>query len=480
MPHKDLREWMMHAQQLDELRRVNGVHWDMEMSALSEMVARNKKETRWALLCDEIVGYPKGYRVLLDPLATLPRVAMTLDFDPGIERTEFSYKLREKINSLPSLAPEIVSDGPVLQNIREGKDIDMFSLPAPKYHTQDGGRYIGTGSVTVTRDPESGWVNLGTYRIMIHDEKTLSFHVSPSHHARIHRDQLFARGESMRVAVSFGHDPLLLLAGSASLPYGVSEYNWAGGVRGEPIEVIQAPHTGLPIPATSEIVIEGISSPEDERPEGPFGEWHGYYASSSRLVSTIKVTSLMYRNDPIILGVPSLKPSVAPLVFSSMLREAVVLEQLEKAGVPDVKAIRFHDAAAETMLSIIAIRQRYAGHSRQAARVLAQCGAGAYMGRYTIVVDDDIDIYDNDEVLWALGTRSDPQNAIEILTHCLSGPLDPAIRPGPNKEKWFNSRAIIDACKPWDWRSEFPVAVETPQELLREVKRKFGDQLHSP
>jgi 4-hydroxy-3-polyprenylbenzoate decarboxylase len=474
--HKDLREWIAHAVELDELRQVNGVHWDMEMAALAEVVARETDKRR-TLLFDEIVGYPKGVRVLVDPLVTLPRVAMTLDMDPQIARPQFAHTLRAKLASLRPLPPVTVPTGPVLENVREGDDVDLFSLPAPKWHTLDGGRYLGTGSITITRDPNSGWVNLGTYRIMVHDERTLSFHVSPSHHGGIHRDLAFARGEPIRVAISFGQDPLLLVAGATTLPYGVSEYEWAGGIRGEPFEVIEGARSGLPIPATSEIAVEGIAYPGEDRAEGPFGEWHGYYASSTRLVPTIKVESLMFRNDPILLGVPMLRPSFAPTYFSGLIREALVMEELERAGVPEVKAVHFCEAAASTMLSVVAIRQRYPGHARQAARVLAQCGAAAYMGRYTIVVDDDIDIYNWDDVLWALGTRSDPQNAIEILTHCLSGPLDPAIRPGPQGQKWFNSRAVIDACRPWDWREQFPTPIETPRELMEAVKQKFGDQL---
>lgn len=477
MPHRDLRDWMAHAAALGELRTMRGVHWDMQMSAVAEVFALDMPQKRPALLFDDVPGFPTGRRVLLEPLVTLSRLAMTLDFDPNLSHPEFTRTLRHALGSLKLIPPTVVVTGPVMENVVEGNDIDLLQFPAPKYHALDGGRYIGTGSVTITRDPDAGWVNLGTYRVMIHDERTLSFHVSPSHHARIQRDQLFARGERMKVAISFGHDPLLLVAGTTTVTYGTSEYDWSGGIRGEPIEVIEGPHSGLPIPATAELVIEGISEPNDERPEGPYGEWHGYYASSSHLVPTIKVTNLMYRSDPIILGVPLLRPSIAPLNFPSRIREAVVLDQLEKAGIQDVQAIHFHEAAAGTMFSIVAIKQRYAGHSRQVGRVLAQCGAAAYMGRYTIIVDDDIDIYNNDEVIWALGTRSNPETAIEILTHCLTGPLDPAIQPGPNGQKVFNTRAIIDACRPWDWRNQFPTPVETPADLLKDVRQRFGDQI---
>jgi 4-hydroxy-3-polyprenylbenzoate decarboxylase len=468
---------MANVEKFDELRTVRGVHWDMEMSAVSEVAARDRPSARPAILFDEIVDYPKGHRVLIDSVVTLRRLAITMDFDPDIPRTEFAPKLRERLNVLKLIPPRVVADGPVMENAVEGKDVDLWSIPAPKWHTGDGGRYIGSGSVTVTQDPDSSWVNLGTYRIMVHDENTLSFHISPARHGALHRDKMFAKREPLKVAVSFGHDPLLMVAGSTPIPAGVGEYDWCGGIRGEPIEVMKGPHTGLPIPATAEIVVEGLSYPDDLRPEGPYGEWHGYYAGSSRQVPTVKVTNVMFRRDPIMLGLPLLNPRVGALEFPSMIREAVALDYMSKAGIPEVKAIHFHEAAGGLMFTIVAIRQRYAGHSRHVARVLTSSSVNAYMGRYTIVVDDDINPYDMNEVVWALGTRSDPQNAIEILTKCLTGPLDPAIRPGPNGEKVFNSRAIIDACRPWDWLKEFPPAVETPPDLVAAARRKFGDQL---
>ena len=477
MPNEDLREWIAKVHDRGELRVVRGAHWDMEMSAISEVVSRDKSTPRWSVLFDEIVGYPKGYRVLTDTVVTLPRLAMTMDMDPEIARADFPHVLRARLSAMKMLAPRTIADGPVTENCVEGNDIDMFRFPAPKWHTGDGGRYIGSGSVTITQDPESDWVNLGTYRVMIHDEQTLSFQISPSRHGAAHRDKLYRRGEPIKVAISFGHDPLLTVAGSTPLPHGVGEYDWCGGIRGEPIDVIEGPHSGLPIPATAEIVIEGLSYPDDLRAEGPYGEWHGYYAGQNLTCPVIKVTNVMYRTDPIMLGIPLLRPSIAPLEFPSLLREAVVLEQLEKAGVSGVKAIHFHEAAGGIMFTIVAVEQRYAGHSRHVARILTSSSGNAYMGRYTVIVDDDIDVYDMDEVIWALGTRSDPQNAIEILTHCLTGPLDPAIKPDENGRKVFNTRAIIDACRPWDWRDKFPVAVETPKELVEDVRRRFSDQL---
>ena len=134
----------------------------------------------------------------------------------------------------------MVRDGPVLENIQRGKDVNILSFPTPRWFELDGGRYIGTGSVNITHDPEEGWTNLGTARVMIHDENTVGFYIAPGRHGRIHRDKAFARGEPFKVAISVGHDPLIFLAGALEVPYGVCEYDFIGGIQGEPVDVIAA------------------------------------------------------------------------------------------------------------------------------------------------------------------------------------------------------------------------------------------------
>src|SRR3990170_268899 len=170
-------------------------------------------------------------------------------------------------------------------------DVDMHEFPAPKWHELDGGNYLGTAGLVITRDPDEGWVNLGTYRVQVHDRDTVGFYISPGKHGRIMREKYWAKGEPCPVAMCFGMDPLLLHVASTGLPWGASEYDYAGGIKGQPIEVIKGPVTGLPIPAAAEIVIEGLSYPGDMQMEGPFGEFAGYYASGERKEPIVKVKS---------------------------------------------------------------------------------------------------------------------------------------------------------------------------------------------
>jgi UbiD family decarboxylase len=241
---------------------------------------------------------------------------------------------------------------------------------------------------------------------------------------------------------------------------------------GEPIDVIEGPVTGLRFPATSEVVIEGEIIPGESMQEGPFGEWPGYYASARRAEPFVRVKALYHRNDPIITGAAPFKPTIHGM-YRSCLRAATVWNGMEQAGVPDIKGVYLPPPAQRFMI-VVAIKQRYPGHAKQAALVASQCHAGAYLGRYVVVVDDDIDITDTNEVLWAICTRSDPATSVDLLRRCWSGPLDPIIPPG---QKGFNSRMIIEAVRPWEWRDKFPATSAIDDDTRSQFSAKWQHQL---
>src|SRR5581483_9157447 len=153
----------------------------------------------------------------------------------------------------------------------------------------------------ITRDPEEDWVNAGTYRVMVHDRDTAGIYIQSNNHGSIHMRKYFARNQPCPVAICLGAHPLLFAMGSNGIPRGTCEYDFAGGVAGRPLEVVNGPITGLPIPAGAEIVLEGEILP-DLRLEGPFGEFHGYYASGARPEPVIRVKAVYHRHNPILLG----------------------------------------------------------------------------------------------------------------------------------------------------------------------------------
>ncbi len=475
MSYTDLREWINKVNELGELKVLEGAHWDLEIGVLTEEVMRRRGPS---ILFDHIVGSPPGYRVLVNALGAQKRMALTLGLPLEVGIRELLSQWREKSSALKPIPPKYVEVGPVLEHTFFDDDIDLFKFPTPKWHELDGGRYIGTGSVDITKDPDDGWVNLGTYRVMIHEKNKVGFYISPGKHGRQHREKWFERDEPMPVAVSFGHDPAIFLAGSIEIPFGLSEFDWVGGLKGEPVEVIRGPITGLPIPASAEIAIEGYVNPTERLVEGPFGEWTGYYASDKRPEPVIEVKGLYHRSDPIMLGSPPVKPPSELAYYRSFLRAAAIHEQLEKTGIPGISGVWCHEVGGSRLFTVVAIQQRYAGHAKQVGTVASQCQAGAYLGRFVAVVDDDIDIMDLDDVMWAICTRVDPAGDIDILRRCWSGPLDPMLSPAQKERgEFFNSRAILDATRPYEWRDKFPLVAESSPEIRKKFHDKWRDQM---
>jgi 4-hydroxy-3-polyprenylbenzoate decarboxylase len=362
----------------------------------------------------------------------------------------------------------------VLENQQTGANVDLMQFPAPIWHRDDGGRFIGTGNIVVMRDPDSGWVNSGTYRVAAHDAQTAGLYMSPGKHGRIIRDKYWSRGEACPVAVCVGQDPLLLLLGGLEVDYGKNEFDVAGAIRKQPIELVAAPYTGLPIPATAEIVIEGEVPPGETRLEGPFGEWTGYYASGEKEEPIIRIKSISYRDNPIVLGCLPGKPPNDNTFFRSPLRGALIWDELERSGVPGIVGVWSHEAGGGRMFNIVSIKQMYPGHAKQVGMATASCHAGAYANRFVIVVDDDIDPTDTNQVLWALTTRTDVVEDIDVIKRCWSTPLDPMAYAG-EEARYFNNRMIIDACRPYDRIKTFPQVARTSDAEAQDLRAKWPE-----
>jgi len=471
--YRDLREWLTEAEKFGEVEIVKGANWQEEIGMAAEMVMHS--DTAPCVVFEDIPDTLPGSRVLVNFFGG-QRKAMTLGFPTDLSKLQLSEAARQHyLADLPQLSPRYVDDGPILENVVTGDDVDVTQFPTPHWHEEDGGRYIGTGSYNITRDPDNGWINCGTYRVMIHNEKQLGFYISPGKHGRIMRDKYLAAGEPMPVVIVVGGDPLSFLFGCSEVPYGVSELDIIGGIRGEPVDVIKGRFTGLPIPANAEIAIEGFVEPGNLRAEGPFGEWTGYYASDVRDEPVLDIKAIYHRDDPILLGCPPLRPPDEICRYRAIMRSALLRENIAQAGVPDVTAAWAHESGSARLLLAVAIKQRYPGHAAQAGHIASMCHVGAYCGRYVIVVDDDIDVSDLDEVMWAVVTRSDPESSIDIIKKAWSTPLDPRLDPRQRElGDYTNSRAIIDACRPWHWRKEFPKVNMPSPELAKRAREKFG------
>jgi 4-hydroxy-3-polyprenylbenzoate decarboxylase len=470
----DLRHYLAQLEELGEVQRVEGADWKLEIGTITELMAEKGGP---ALLFDGIQGYPRGYRIMTNLLDNPRRLAAALSISPELPTIEMVNLIKEKFNEMKPIPPLEVSEGSVLENIQEGGEIDMLRFPAPRWHEGDGGRYIGTADMVIMRDPDADWVNVGTYRVQLHDGDTLGLYISPGHQGRLIRERYWAQGKSCPVAVVFGIHPAIWVPSFLAFPWGSPEYEIAGGLLGRPIEVTRGKYTGLPIPASAEIAIEGECPPPEveAREEGPFGEWPGYYGSGARNEAVIKVKRIMHRNDPILLGAPPLKPPASGSA-SHVFRSANLWHELEALGIPEIRGVWHLRAGGSRYFSVISIKQRYAGHAKQVAMAAMSGPEGAYHGRFVIVVDEDIDPSNEQDVLWAMATRCDPATAIEIVKDCWSTKLDPLLPPEKKaKGELTNSRAIIIACKPFHWINDFPRVNRASQELRKRTLNKWKE-----
>lgn len=473
MPVKDLREWIERVEELGELTQIEGADPKLEIGGLVDLFQWDMENP--ALLFERIKGHPDSHRLVANVLTSLPRVLLTLGLPTNLTRQQFVREWRNRLESLEPIPPVLVEDAPVLENRAAGDQIDLTQFPAPLWHTEDGGEYLGTGCIVMTKDPDTGWVNAGTYRIQVHDKKTLGIMISPGKHGRLIRDKYWARGEACPVAVSFGHDPLLLVLGGIEVDYGVDEFAVAGGIRREALEVIAGPQTGLPVPATAELVIEGEIPPGQTHAEGPFGEWTGYYAAGERAMPVINVTSAYWRNDPIILGCLPGKPPNDNTYFRSPMRGALIWNELERAGIPGIVGAWSHEAGGGRLFNVIAIDQMYPGHAKQVGHAATSVHSGAYANRFVVVVDSDIDPTDTNEVLWALCTRTEVTEDIDIVRKMWSTSLDPMSYAGEDGPRYYNNRMIIDACRPYDRLDTFPAVARKTQAEADELRAKWSE-----
>jgi 4-hydroxy-3-polyprenylbenzoate decarboxylase len=456
-----------------ELVRVEGAEREEEIGGIVDIYQR--KMGRPALLFDNIPGYQPGFRVLANLFVSVKRIALTLGLPENTTEIELVRFWRNYFKQAPAIEPTPVNTGPVLENVFTGGDIDLLTIPTPRWHELDGGYYIGTACMVIMKDPDSGWINYGAYRVQAHDRAVASVMASKGKHGDIIMRKYHDKGEPCPIAVVVGVHPGIFSVAGVEVPYGKNEYDAAGGLLGQSIRIIHGPTTGLPIPAEAEIAFEGFVHKDDRVDEGPLGEWTGYYAGGVKKEPAIRVATFMHRDDPILTGAIPAVPPNDDTFYRGTYRAGKVWHELEAAGVPEVQGVWSHEAGGSRMWLTVAIKQQYAGHSKQAGLIASQCHAGAYANRVVVVVDDDIDPADMNQVVWSICTRCDPKDDVEILKGCWSTSLDPMSYPPDMRN--MNSRMVIDACIPWNRKADWPAIVRSSKPLDQRVRAKFAHYL---
>jgi phenylphosphate carboxylase alpha subunit len=336
-------------------------------------------------------------------------------------------------------------DAPCKENIMIGDDINLFKFPAPMMHEGDGGRYFHTWGAAITKDPDSDWVNWGCYRSMIIDKHTLSGIIEPGQDGGKHLQKYIARNEPMPIAFAVGPDPVsFAVSGSSVLP-GQNEVDVVGGIRRAPVKMVKCETIDLEVPAHAEIVIEGLVHPSKRVWEGPFGEYTGYMTSQRDMRPMYTVTAVTYRNNPI-LTFSSTGTPVADLC-SSFFTAAFSDEALRRVG---IQARSWLMPESAYTMCIVAVKRVTPNIATMIKNTLtSQQGIMALWTFKFVVVNDDVDIFDPAEVLWAISTRVHPRRGL-IISDEICGPLTPYASVEERLKK-NAPHLTFDATWPLDW-----------------------------
>lgn len=473
MPFKDLRDYIDLLRSQGELADVNAeVDWRYELGGV---VRKNLDIKGPALLFNRI----KGYRTPLFTcgMSTYERLAVALGMPQTIRLEDLVKEVAGRLRR--PLPAETVSSGPCKEVIIETEEADVLKFPVPLWQSKDGGRYLGTWHGVVTRDPETRWLNAGMYRVMVHDKSRLGILLARDQHIGQHFLKYRKMKVSMPIALVIGVDPVLPLSFLTPLPPQVDEYDYAGGLRGAPVQLVRCETVDLEVPATAEIVIEGEIGPNEKEVEGPFGEWMGHYGGDAGPRPVIRVKCITHRRDPIFQGTLEGKPINEDHVCTSVLLSALAHNTLaETLGIQGIRGAYFPAAAGGWGMAIISLNQRYPGHARTAAHALFATKAGAFV-KTVIVVDEDIDPFDFDQVWWAMTARLQASRGVSILTRGKGAFMDPSQLP---EMRGFTDTMIVEAVKPYEWKpraewggERFPPVACPDKRVMESVEKRWAE-----
>ncbi len=468
MPYLDLRAYLDRLDQEDLLKHITApVDKDWEISAVGRVAFRDIPESRRpALMFDNVVGY--DVPVVLGVLGGSRRIyALALEVEPDPRAITGAWR---RAASAP-VPPRTVGQGPVKEVVLKGDQADLNTLPVPTWTVgEDPGPYL-TAPLVVTKDPETGAHNVGTYRAQIKGPRTLGVWINFVQHGRKHVEMWEARDQPTPVAIVLGTEPALGLCSVARVPYGVEEYAMAGGLRGEAIEVVPAETVDLLVPARAEIVIEGYFRLRELEREGPFGEYTGYMGPLADSY-VLDVTCITHRHQPIYHAFLSQMPPSESSLIRSIGRESAVAKTLMddlRLPVTDVHLLEAGGAAA-----YMAIRGRWEheGQARQA--ILGAWSVDPTLGKICVAVDDDIDIRDPFALNWALSFRMQPDGDVFQVPGYPAVRLDPSQTdesvPQLDPKRRLSTKMGIDATK----KHAYPPIAMPPADHLAKVRSEWA------
>lgn len=480
MPIKDLREWIAELEEQNEVARITEqVDWDLEIGGITQETFDKGGP---ALLFENIKDYDStvSRTFFTGALAGFSRIALMLGLPKETPYRELIDVWRER--SKRPIKPVVVETGPVKQNVIKGDDVDMFQFPAPLWHKLDGHRYIGTFDGVVTKDRDSDWMNVGLYRRAIHNKNQLGITFTVGQHAWLHWRSYSKQGENVPVAVAVGWNPILPAVACSHQGIGTCEYDIMGGLMGEPVELVKCETSDLLVPASAEIVYEGYldTNKDSFRLEGPFGEYTGYYCSVPHTRPVFNVTCITHRDDPILQGTLEGVPINEDHHITAIGHSASIRDLLDER-MRGVTAVNVDPSTAWSNV-FVQIDNSYVGQVHQVAANIWSSMSSVMLGKNIFVFDQDVDIFDLNKVMWAIGYRLNPERDIIRFPGWIS-PLDPSIHPKDRVHEAVKKgdRLLLDCTKPIDWPrtdewfgEKFAPLAYPDDETMKKVRDKWG------
>ena len=437
MPYKSLRDFLERLEAEGQMVRVEKEVL-LEPDIRAGAYAALKISEGPAVFFENIQGYDRK-KVVMNVHGSWENYALMLDLPKKTSVKRLSQEIETRIDRFPVEAKAV--DTAPSKEVTISEDINIFrEIPLFRVNEYDGGLFISKG-VVISQDPEDPKNrNLGIYRIQVKDKDRLGIQAGAHHDIAVHLKKAEELNQPLPVAISVGNDPVISLVGTMPLGYDQNEYEMAGALRGEPVEIIRAETSDLMVPAGAEIIIEGEIIPRMRSAEGPFGEYTGFYSSTMRQAE-IKVKAITRRRDPIIFENLYLgKPWTELDIFMGPITSVTVGKQL-KAMAPEVVSVNAN--YAHGLGVIISTKSRLAGYGKIVGAKLLATPHGLLYPKLIIVVDEDIDPFNLDEVMWALVTRFRPERDLVLIPNAPGSTLDPA-----SLERGLVTRMILDATKP--------------------------------
>ncbi|MDP2936807.1 MAG: UbiD family decarboxylase [Dehalococcoidia bacterium] len=407
---------------------------------------------------------------------TLRRYALALGCPPDIQQIRARW---DRAYQAPIKPMVVGHEGSPCKQVKL-KEVDLYGepFPVPRWHKQDSNPYLGTFHAVVTRDPETGWTNVGDYRNELRGKDILGLLCIPYRHIGLHWEKWRQLGKAMPIAIAIGVEPYLSLVSVSAVPAGIDEYDIAGALKGEPIQVTQAETSDLLVPANAEIIIEGEVPVDDLLPfEGPFGEFAGYMGDAVANCQYVKVKAVTHQERPYFQATYEGRPPNESTTVRSIGRSMALYRHLVNAGITGIQNVCVTPGGCAGFHAVVAIKKSYPGHVRDV--MCNVWGHPTLFCKHVVVVDDDIDPWDPFRVEWAVSTTVRAGRDIEIVKGGKSIMVDPSSpRPRGGFRGAIESDLLgIDATRPVDvyeaMGARFPDSTDPAPELMEEVRRRW-------